>query len=263
MTEQLQTLTYSFENSVGTITINRPDKLNALNRQVLEDFEQVLFSLVDPEETRVLVIKGSGDRAFVAGADIAEMSELSATEAVEFSRQGQMITRSLESLPQVTIAQVDGFALGGGCELAMACDIIVASKSAKFGQPEVNLGLLAGFGGTQRLTRRVGLPVALDMLCCGQGRVLSGEEAFQLGLVSRFCEDSDIEAEVNKVVKSILKAGPNAIAATKRLVRESYQMSLDAGLNSEASSFAACFAGDEALEGMQSFLEKRKPSFAT
>ncbi len=256
------TLIVEQKGPVCRVTINRPDQLNALNPQVFDELEQLLYGgNLTVGETRVLVLEGAGQRAFVAGADIAAMQSFSPEEARAFARTGQMVTKALESSPIVTVAKVQGYALGGGCELAMACDIVIASRSAKFGQPEVNLGLIPGFGGTQRLVRRVGMHVAMDMLLCGRGRTLSGTEAHQLGLASRVVDDDKLEAEVTKVVQSILAAGPMAVADCKRLVREAYSMSLDAGLNAEATSFAHAFAGDEAAEGITAFLEKRNASF--
>jgi enoyl-CoA hydratase len=259
---KFETILARFDGPVCRITINRPGQLNALNQQVLEEIETVLFREMDPE-TRVVVLEGAGDKAFVAGADIAAMKDMGPAEARQFARHGQMLTKALETLSQATIAKVQGFALGGGCELAMACDIVVAGKSAKFGQPEVNLGIIPGFGGTQRLVRRVGLHAAMDLLLCGRGRTLSGTEAHQLGLASRVAEDDKLEEEVGKVVRALLNAGPQAVAETKRLARDAYAMTLDAGLNAEANAFAACFSDTEARDGLAAFLEKRKPEFAT
>ncbi len=257
-----ENLLVKFDGPVCRITIHRPAAMNALNEQVLEEIESVLFRAMDPAATRVVVLEGSGNKAFVAGADIAAMQPMSPHEAREFARHGQMLTKALETLTQVTIAKVQGYALGGGCELAMACDIIVAGKNAKFGQPEVNLGIIPGFGGTQRLVRRVGMHVAMDMLLCGRSRSLSGTEAHQLGLVSRCVDDDKLEEEVGKVIRGILGAGPKAVAETKRLAREAYSMSLDAGLNAEANAFAACFSDDEAHEGIAAFIDKRQASFS-
>jgi enoyl-CoA hydratase len=257
-----ETLEVKFEEQVARVKINRPQALNALNAKVLEELEQVIFQDMDPETTRVIVLEGAGDKAFVAGADIAGMRDMSPAQARDFARMGQMLTKALETLPQVTIAKVQGFALGGGCELAMACDLIIAGKNAKFGQPEVNLGIIPGFGGTQRLVRRVGMHVAMDMLLCGRARSLSGTEAHQLGLVSRVVDDDKLEDEVGKAIRGVLSAGPQAVAETKRLAREAYAMSLDAGLNAEANTFAACFGEEEAQEGIAAFLDKRTPSFA-
>lgn len=265
MVEQagFETLEVKTDEHVCRIKINRPQALNALSSTVLEELERALFQVMDPITTRVVVLEGAGDRAFVAGADIAAMRDMTPTQAREFARHGQMVTKALETLNQVTIAKVQGFALGGGCELAMACDIVLAGKSAKFGQPEVNLGIIPGFGGTQRLVRRVGMHVAMDMLLSGRGRTLSGEEAHKLGLASRVVDDDKLEDEVGKVIRSLLQAGPRALAETKRLARDAYAMSLDAGLNAEANAFAACFGEDEAQEGISAFLDKRSPQFST
>ena len=216
---------------------------------------------MNTEKTRVIVFAGAGEKAFVAGADIGGMGDMNPESALAYAQKGQMLSKALETLPQITIAKVKGFALGGGCELAMACDIIIAGKSAKFGQPEVNLGIIPGFGGTQRLAKRVGLPVALDMICTGRGRMLSGDEAYSLGLVSRVVEDDKLDLEVESAIKAILKAGPRAVSEAKRLTRESYQMTLESGLNSEASAFGNCFARPEASEGIRAFLEKRPAKF--
>lgn len=248
------------EGPVAKITINRPEALNALNLNVIEEMLEAILGEMDPE-VRVLVIEGAGEKAFVAGADIKSMLDLEPTEALEFARLGQNLLNTLEQIPQIVIAKIQGFALGGGCELAMACDILVASTKASFGQPEVNLGLVPGFGGTQRLVRRVGLPIAMDMLLTGSGRKLTAEEAQRLGLISRLCAPENLEEEVNSVIKSILKSGPFASREIKRLVRESGEMSLKAGLNSEASTFASCFASQESREGISAFLEKRTPNF--
>lgn len=261
-TPKFETLDVRQEGAVCRIRICRESQLNALSVQVLEELQAAIFSVMHPVETRVLVLEGAGAKAFVAGADIAAMQKMSPAGARDFARLGQMITKALETLNQVTIAKVQGYALGGGCELAMACDIIVAGKGAKFGQPEVNLGIIPGFGGTQRLVRRVGLAVGLDLLLSGRSRSLSGVEAHQLGLVSRVVDDEKLEDEVAKVIRGILSAGPKAIAETKRLAREAYSMTLDAGLNAEATAFGACFGDHEAEEGIAAFLEKRAPDFS-
>jgi enoyl-CoA hydratase len=257
---EFSTIIFEQEGPVAQITINRPDKLNALNIDVIGELGIAIFEEIG-DDVRVLVITGAGDKAFVAGADISPMAEMSPQDALEFSRQGQLLFSAMEKMSLVTIAKVRGFALGGGCELAMACDLIVATAGAKFGQPEVNLGIIPGFGGTQRLVRRVGLPVALDMLLCGRGRTLSGEEAFSLGLVSRVVSDERLDDEVAKMIKSILACGPQAVAETKRLCRQSLEMSLEAGLASEAAAFANSFATAEAEEGITAFLEKRQAEF--
>jgi enoyl-CoA hydratase len=244
-----------------TVTINRPDALNALNIEVLEEIEEALLEDFDADEHRAIIFEGAGEKAFVAGADIAGMKSMTPEDAIEFAQLGQSVGNIIGTLPCVTIAKVRGFALGGGCELAMACDLIVAGKSARFGQPEVNLGLVAGFGGTQRLVKRVGLHLAMDMLLTGRGRTLTGEEAFQVGLASRVVDDDKLDAEIDKIVDALVKTGPMAVAETKRLVRDAQHMSLDAGLGAEAAAFALCFARGESKEGIDAFLAKRSPKF--
>ena len=261
---ELKTLIIRSEGTVCRIIINRPKALNALNSDVLRDLEAVLLSetMAALEQCRVVVLEGSGDRAFVAGADIVAMQQFAPSEARDFARLGQRVTRLLETMPQATVAKVQGFALGGGCELAMACDIVVAAKSAKFGQPEVNLGLIPGFGGTQRLVRRIGMHAAMDLLLSGRARTLTGSEAHTLGLASRVVEDDKLEEEVQKVIRGIRGAAPHAVAETKRLAREAYHMSLDAGLAAEAAVFATLFDGAEAQEGMQAFIDKTNPAWS-
>jgi len=262
MAETYKTLLVKVDGPTTRITINRPEALNALNVDVVNELQRALAEDCIPFKTRVITIEGAGPKAFVAGADIGGMSDLTTEQAVAFAESGQALTKMMETWPAIIIAKVKGFALGGGCELAMACDIIIAGKSAKFGQPEVNLGLIAGFGGTQRLARRVGLPVALDMLCSGKGRMLSADEAANLGLVSRVVADDQLDAEVDMAVSAILKAAPKAVAESKRLARASFEMSLDTGLSAEARAFGHCFGRSEAREGTKAFLEKRSPVFS-
>jgi enoyl-CoA hydratase len=261
--ESYETIIVTSKGPRLTIRINRPEALNALNIDVLEEIEDALLEELDPEEHRVVVLEGAGDKAFVAGADIGAMQSMSPDEALGFAQLGQSLTAIMESLPQVVIAKVRGFALGGGCELAMACDLVIAGKSARFGQPEVNLGIIPGFGGTQRLARRVGLPLALDMVLTGRGRMITGEEAFQVGLASRVVDDDKLDQEIDKIVEAIVKTGPAAVEATKRLTRESLSTPLDIGLGGEASAFALCFARSESKEGISAFLAKKAPNFKT
>jgi enoyl-CoA hydratase len=257
--QNFETIQCTVQNHVATITINRPQVLNALSTQVIRELRSCVEQIANLN-IRAVVVSGAGEKAFVAGADISEMMNFDASSALEFARQGQALTMAIEALKVPTIARVQGFALGGGCELAMACDIIIASKKAKFGQPEVNLGLIPGFGGTQRLVRRVGLSVAMDMLTAG--RNLTGEEAYHLGLVSRVCEPEELDSTVQMVIKGILKAGPVAVAETKRVTRLADSMDLPAGLAAEATAFAAGFGGAEAKEGTKAFVEKRPASFS-
>lgn len=254
-----ETLLIHREGPVATITINRPNVMNALNETVLKELTQAVQDEEANKGLRALIITGSGEKSFVAGADIASMQNLTPVQALRFARLGQDLTTTLEKQPFITIARVNGYALGGGCELAMACDIVVAADSALFGQPETDLGLIAGFGGTQRLAKRVGLPLAMEMLCAG--RKLSGTEAFQLGLASTVVPLAELDGAVQKLVKGILKGAPHAIAESKRLARASLEHPLASGLSSEASAFATLFAGEESKEGIQAFLEKRRANF--
>lgn len=247
------------QNGVWDVTINRPKVLNALNGAVIQELTAVVNQATD-QQARVMILRGAGEKAFVAGADIAAMQSLTIQQAYAFAQRGQKLTTALEDAPFVTIAVVQGFALGGGCELAMACDLIIASSQAKFGQPEVDLGLVAGFGGTQRLVKRVGPAIAMDMLCAG--RKITGEEAFQLGLVSHVTPTDKLEEAVQKTVQGILKAGPYAVRESKRLVNNALNMPLKEGLAAEASTFASCFGSPEAKEGLSAFLEKRSARFS-
>lgn len=253
-------LLVTVEGAVTNVTINRPDHMNALNQAVIRELIRAIGVTSTDSGMRALVLSGAGDRAFVAGADIAAMSTMTPAEALAFAREGQQLTRALEESPVISIAKVHGYALGGGCELAMACDIIVATKKAKFAQPEVGLGLIPGFGGTQRLVKRVGLHVALDMLL--SGRNLSGEEAYQHGLVSRIADPDRLTEEVGLVLRGLMKHAPAALRETKRLARDAAEMALGAGLAAEATAFANCFGRDEAHEGLKAFLEKRKPGYS-
>ena len=259
MSEISQTVRISEDEHVLRAKIDRPNVLNALNEQVIDELSKALDQAI-ASGCRALVIESEGDKAFVAGADIAAMSDMTAEQAYAFSQRGHALTRALESAPLVTIAKVQGFALGGGCELAMACDIVIAADSAIFGQPEVDLGLIAGFGGTQRLVHRVGRPLAMDMLV--GGRKITGTEAFHCGLVSNCVEKDKLEDTLQKTLKQIRRAAPKAISASKLLVNQAREVPLGAGLAAEASAFANCFSRDEAHEGTKAFLEKRKASFS-
>ncbi len=237
------------------VTIDRPKALNALNRQVLDELAAIL---ADVGDARALVLRGGGEKAFVAGADIAAMVEMDTMQAHAFAAFGQGVLDRLEALPIPTIAAVNGFALGGGCELAMACDLILASPSAVFGQPEVKLGVIPGFGGTQRLVRRVGSQRAREL--CYTGRNVKAEEAVQLGLALRVCED--VVAEAIALGHQIAANGPVAVRLCKRAILDNDGQSLSAALVSERQLFALCFATADQKEGMAAFLARRKADFA-
>lgn len=254
-----QNVQLEFDGPIATVTINRPKALNALNRATLLEINAAADVLATRDDIRGVILKGGGDRAFVAGADIAEMRDLTPAEAAEFSRIGSVAFRKLELLPQVVIAAVHGFALGGGCELAMACDLIYASDKAKFGQPEVNLALVPGFGGTQRLLRRVPYGKAMELLVTGA--VINANEALSLGLVQRVVAPEELLETARATLLTVASRGPLAVAATKRLTQRAADRALDAGLAEESREFGAIFGTADAREGMDAFVSKREAAF--
>ena len=253
-----ETLHYELENGVGILTIDRPKALNALSPQVLEEFSDVLNKVDGNEEVRVLIITGAG-KAFVAGADIAVMSKFSPLEAKRFALFGQGLLNRLGSIPQPVIAAVNGFALGGGCELALACDFIYASEAAKFGQPEINLGVLPGFGGTQRLARRVGIGRAKEL--CLSGEMFDAAEALRIGLVNKVFPAEELMAAARKTAQGMAAKGRVALREVKTVIEQGYGMDLVKACAWEADRFGVCFASPDQKEGMEAFLEKRKPEF--
>ncbi|WP_431024003.1 enoyl-CoA hydratase-related protein [Halomonas sp. H5] len=244
---------------IVTLTINRPKALNALNSAVLTELDRLLGELQAREGLRAVLITGAGEKAFVAGADIAEMRDKTPEEARRFARQALATFKRLEALPVPTVALVNGFCLGGGCELALACDWAVASDNAIFGQPEVLLGVIPGFGGTQRLPRRVGPSMALDL--CTTGRKVDAAEALRIGLVNRVMAQSELPAYVEELTKQLGGNGPAAVRAAKQAIHDGMDQDLESALALETSLFALCFAGDEQCEGMSAFVDKRKPNF--
>lgn len=242
--------------AVALVTIDRP-KVNALNLAVLQGLDAAFAALRDDADLRAVVLTGAG-RFFVAGADIAAMQNLTAVEAERFAGFGQGVLDRIAAFPVPVIAAVNGMALGGGCELAMACDIVIAGEKALFGQPEVKLGVIPGFGGTQRLTRRVGLTVALDL--CLTGRNVGADEAVSLGLAARKVEGDVVEASL-EIAGIIATWGPVAVRLCKRAVQEGADADLSTALAAERSLFGLCFATEDQSEGMAAFLEKRAPSW--
>lgn len=241
------------------LTINRPKALNALNTAVLAELERVLAELEARDDLRAVLVTGAGEKSFVAGADIAEMRTKTPEEARAFARQALATLKRLETLPVPTVALVNGFCLGGGCELALACDWAVASDNAIFGQPEVLLGVIPGFGGTQRLPRRVGPAMAIDL--CTTGRKIDANEALRIGLVNRVMPQAELEGYVEELAKQLGGNGPKSVRAAKQAIHDGMDQDLDSALALETALFAFCFAGDEQTEGMSAFVEKRKPNF--
>ncbi len=247
------------EGAVGVLTIDRPKALNALDIATLRECLRCLRDLRRQGGVRVLIVTGAGDKAFVAGADIAAMSRMSVVEARDFSRLGQRLTSAIEDLPIPVIAAVNGFALGGGMELAMACDLVLASEKARFGQPEINLGILPGFGGSQRLARRAGPHRAREMIYGGD--LIDAETARQWGIVNRIVKPEELLPEARKLAEKIAAKAPVALAQAKLAIRHGMDVDLESGLRLEAESFAVAFSSEDAREGMRAFLEKRPAKF--
>lgn len=244
------------DGGIGLITLNRPKKYNALNRRLVDELDGLLTE-IEGKRLRALIVTGNA-KAFAAGADIGEMASFTAQRAEEMAANGQRVFARLEALGCATIAAVNGFALGGGCELAMCCDLILAGANAVFGQPEVKLGVIPGFGGTQRLTRRVGAQRALELMLTG--RNVRAEEAVAIGLALEVVEE-DVLERAKVLAATIAANGPVAVRLTKRAVVETDGQTLRNGLAAEASLFGLCFATEDQTEGMAAFMEKRAASF--
>lgn len=256
---EFDTLLYEREDFIVTLTVNRPEVLNALNSKTLTDLQRAFFNFQHDKAARVMIMRGAGDKAFVAGADIASMSKMTQEQAEEFARVGQSLTTFIETIPKCVIAAVNGYALGGGCELAMACDFILAADNAQFGQPEVNLGLIPGFGGTQRLARVVGRANAKQLIFTGDR--IDAHRALTLGLANAVYPAADLMAEANRMARKIAKRGPLAVGAAKRSLNRGYDLALEVGLEFESMLFGSMFKTDDMREGTAAFLEKRKPVF--
>ena len=246
---------YEDKGMTGIITINRPEALNALNSAVLDDLSAVLDS-VDQEAVRAIVITGAGDKSFVAGADIGEMSTLTKAEGEAFGKKGNDVFRKIETFPIPVIAAINGYALGGGCELSMSCDIRICSDNAMFGQPEVGLGITPGFGGTQRLARLVGMGMAKQMIYTA--RNIKADEAFRIGLVNAVYTQEELLPAAEKMAGQIAMNAPIAVRACKKAVNDGLQVDMDKAIVVEEKLFGSCFETLDQKEGMGAFLEKRK-----
>jgi enoyl-CoA hydratase len=254
-----ETITLDVGERVATLTLNRPDKLNALNETLLRECLSAVTELRAHGDVLALIVTGAG-KAFAAGADISAMSEMPPALAKRFASVGHALGDALESAPFPVIAAVNGFALGGGCELAMACDFIYASDKAKFGQPEVNLGVIPGFGGTQRLTRRVGVGKAREL--CYTGDIIGADEALRIGLVNAVFPADDLLAKARETATKVASKGPLAVAACKRVIAEGAGVPLHTANELESQAFALLFGTDDQREGMKAFLEKRSAKFS-
>ena len=254
-----ENIIYGVEEGIATITFNRPKALNALNANLLKELTAALDAVAGDEGIRVLVLTGAGQKAFVAGADITELATFNPLQAKLFGRQGQGTIGKLQALDIPVIAAVNGYALGGGSELALACDFIYASENAMFGLPEISLGIIPGFGGTQRLPRLVGINKAKEMIFTG--KMVPAAEAAEIGLVNKVCAPEVLMEEVLKTAKAIAAKGKVALRAAKQAINNGINADLTTGCGIELDAFALCMASEDAREGTAAFLEKRKPVF--
>jgi enoyl-CoA hydratase len=243
----------------GIVTVNRPDKLNALNSQVLVELERALAELDADPSVRGIILTGAGEKSFVAGADIGELAKLNGVEGVEKCRIGQGLTRKMERLSKPIIAAINGFALGGGCELALGCDIRIASENARIGLPEVGLAIIPGYGGTQRLPRIIGKGLALELILTG--RQVKADEALRIGLVNAVVPQPELLEKAREMVAAIAKNGPLAVAAARRVVHQGLDVDLETGLALEATAFGVLCGTADTKEGLNAFVEKRKPEY--
>jgi enoyl-CoA hydratase len=252
------TILTEIRDGISIITINRPDKLNALNKTVMQELEKAVDEVIQNREVAAAIITGSGPKAFVAGADISEFVGLSAAEGKALAEKGQQIFFKIERSPKPIIAAVNGFALGGGCELAMACHFRIASDNARFGQPEVNLGLVPGYGGTQRLTQLIGKGRAIELLITGAN--IDAAKALQFGLVNEVVSPEALLEKALSILQVVRTKAPLAVAHCIAAANAVFDESIN-GFNAEIAAFGACFGTEDMKEGARAFLEKRKPSF--
>ena len=247
------------KEGIATITFNRPEILNALNEEALKEFSNALDEIHANEDIRVLILTGAGEKSFIAGADIKQFLTFNTLKAKLFSEMGRVLMNKLQELPIPVIAAVNGFALGGGCEVAMACDFIYASENAMFGLPEITLGIIPGFGGTQRLPRLVGVSMAKELIFTG--KMIPAEEAKNMGLANKVCSQEQLMDDVIKTAKSIASKGKVSLRAAKQAINNGINVDLTTGCRMEIDAFALCFTSPDVKEGASAFLEKRTPDF--
>ncbi len=247
-------------DAIRIVTINRPDKLNALNRAVLDELDVAFTQIAEDSGVRVVVLRGAGGKAFVAGADIGELAALNPIQARDFSRRGQQMMRRIETLGKPVIAMIGGYAFGGGMELAMCCHLRIASDTAKLGQPEINLGVLPGFGGTQRLLRLAGRGVALEL--CLTGAPITAQRAYELGILTRVVQAEQLEEATFALAAQLAVAAPQAVRGILDAVLIGGECGIEAGLDYETHAFAVCASTKDMREGTTAFLERRKPTFS-
>ena len=246
-------------DGIGWITVNRPEKLNAMNIETIEELRTSFRNFAGDAEVRAVILTGAGEKAFVAGADISEFIHLDAEKGREYARRGQELTKAIEDFPKPVIAAVNGYALGGGTEFALACHVRIASENAKMGQPEVKLGIIPGYGGTQRLSRLVGKGKAMEMIL--SGRIIEAKEAREIGLVNLVVAPADLLATAEALAKEMIRNAPLALAYSIEAINQGLDRTLAEGLELEAEIFGRCCATDDFREGAKAFIEKRKPDF--
>lgn len=256
---ELKNVLLEKEGNIAVVTINRPKALNALNTETLKDLDVVFDAIENDDEVYAVVLTGAGEKAFVAGADITEMKEKNVIQGRKFGQLGNKVFRKIETLSKPVIAAINGFALGGGCEIAMSCDIRIASTTARFGQPEVGLGITPGFGGTQRLSRLVGMGMAKELIYTG--KVVKADEALRIGLVNSLHDSENLLNAAKDLANTIAKNAPIAVMLCKEAINRGMQMDIDSALALEAEVFGECFSTEDQTEGMSAFVEKRDKSF--
>ncbi|MGL4453973.1 MAG: short-chain-enoyl-CoA hydratase [Sarcina sp.] len=256
---ELKNVLLEKEGNIAILTINRPKALNALNSETLNDIFTAVTHLEGEKDVYAVILRGAGDKSFVAGADIAEMKDLNEEEGKRFGMLGNRVFRKLENLDKPVIAAISGFALGGGCELAMACDIRIASEKAKFAQPEVGLGITPGFGGTQRLPRIVGTGIAKELIYTG--RIVKADEALRMGLVNKVVAPESLMDEAVAMAKMIVANAPIAVKLCKDAINRGTQTNIDNAIVIEAEDFGKCFSTEDQTEGMTAFIERREKNF--
>jgi enoyl-CoA hydratase len=250
---------FEVTGGIATVTLDRQKKLNALNGKVLDELEETFHALKGNDEVRVIIVTGAGEKSFAAGADVNQFPQMSSADAYEFAKKGQSVFSLVEASNKPVLAAINGFALGGGCELALSCHLRFASDTALFGQPEVKLGVIAGHGGTQRLPRLIGRGRALDLLL--SGRMIKADEAFQMGLVNGVFSSAELLSKVKEYAEMLMAQGPQAQALTIRAVYKGVGTTLDEGLEEEASAFRDVFKTEDRIEGATAFLERRPAKF--